>query len=99
MLKSSLCDYSDTFKLMKGTIKITRTEADAPARNADERNKNFASFTDCISEINKTQVDNAKDLDVLMPMYNPIEYSNNYVKTSGSLCKLCHHQFNRCKDI
>ena len=42
-------------------------------------------FTDCRSEINNTQIDNAKDLDVVMPMYNLIEYSENYSKTSGGL--------------
>ena len=47
--------------------------------------KNCAPFTNCISEINNTQVDNAKDIDIIMPMYNLIEYSDNYVKTSGSL--------------
>ena len=47
--------------------------------------KNCAPFTNCISEINITQVDNAKDIDIVMPMYNLIEYSNNYAKTSGSL--------------
>ena len=47
--------------------------------------KNCAPFTDCISEINNTQVDNAKDLDVVMLMYNLIEYSDNYSKTRGSL--------------
>ena len=40
--------------------------------------KNCAPFTDCISEINNTQIDNAKDIDVVMPMYNLIEYTNNY---------------------
>ena len=47
--------------------------------------KNCAPFTDCISEINNTQIDNAKYTGVLMPMYNLIEYSDNYLKTSGSL--------------
>ena len=47
--------------------------------------KYCAPFTNCISEINNTQVDNAKDIDIVMPMYNLIEYSDNYVKTSGSL--------------
>ena len=46
--------------------------------------KNCAPFIDCISEINNTQTDNAKDLDVVMPMCNLIECSNNYSKTSGS---------------
>ena len=45
------------------------------------------SFTDCISEINNTQTDNAKDIDVVLPMYNLIAYSNNYSKTSGRLWK------------
>ena len=47
--------------------------------------KNCAPFTNCISEINNTQVDNAKDIDIVMPMYNLIEYSDNFAKTSGSL--------------
>ena len=47
--------------------------------------KNCAPFTDCISEINNTQIDNAKDIDLVMPMYNLIEYSDNYSKTSESL--------------
>ena len=90
MLKSSLCDYSDAYILVKGTIKIEGAGADAAARQADERDKgvifkNCAPFTNCISEINNTQVDNAKDIDIVMPMYNLIEYSDNYAKTSGSL--------------
>ena len=44
---------------------------------------------DCISEVNNTQVDNAKDIDIVIPMYNLIEYSNNYSKTSGSLWQYC----------
>ena len=90
MLKSSLCDYSDAYILVKGTTTITGAEADAAARKADERIKgvtfkNCAPFTNCISEINNTQVDKAKDIDIVMPMYNLIEYSDNYAKTTGSL--------------
>ena len=90
MLKSSLCDYSDAYILVKEKITITGAGADAAARQADERDKgvafkNCVLFTNCISEINNTQVDNAKDIDILMPMYNLIEYSDNYAKTSGSL--------------
>ena len=90
MLKSSLCDYSDAYILVKGRITITGAGADAAARQADERDKgvafkNCAPFINCISEINNTQVDNAKDIDIIMPMYNLIEYSDNYVKTKGSL--------------
>ena len=60
------------------------------ARQADERNKgvifkNCAPFTKCISRINNTDIDTAQDIDIVMPMYNLIEYSNNYSKTSGSL--------------
>ena len=90
MLKSSLCDYSDAYNLVKGTITIAGAGADAAARQADERDKgvifkNCAPFINCTSEINNTQVDNAKDIDIAMPMYNLIEYSDNYLKTSGSL--------------
>ena len=90
MLKSSLCDYSAAHILVKGTITINGRGADVAARQADERNKgvsfkNYAPFINCISEINNTQIDNAKDIDIAMPMYNLIEYSDNYAKTSGSL--------------
>ena len=51
--------------------------------------KNCAPFTDCISKINNAQVDNAKDIDIVMLMYNLIEYSDNYSKTSGSLWQYC----------
>ena len=90
MLKSSLCDYSDAYILAKGTITITGTGAENNARQADERDKevtfkNCASFTNCISKIKNTQIDNAKDLDAVMPMYNLTKDSDNYSKTSGSL--------------
>ena len=90
MLKSSLCDYSDAYILVKGTITIAGAGDNAAARQADERDKgvvfkNCSPFTNCISEINNTQVDNAKDIDIVMPMYNLIEYCDNYAKTSGSL--------------
>ena len=90
MLKSSSCDYSDAYIFVKGKITITGAGDDATARQADEINKgvtfkNCAPFTICISEINNTKVDNCKDIDIVMPMYNLIEYSDNYAKTSGSL--------------
>ena len=90
MLRSSLCDYSDACILVKGKITINEAGDDAAAMRADERDKgvafkNCAPFTNCISEINNTQVDNAEDIDIVMPMYNLIEYSDNYSKTSGSL--------------
>ena len=88
MLKSSLCDYSDAYILVKGTITINNTAAaDANANNINKKVmfKNCAPFTICISEINNTQIDNAKDIDIVMPMHNVIEYNDNYSKTSGSL--------------
>ena len=88
MLKSSLCDYSDAYILVKRTITVNNTAAaDADANNTNKKVifKNCAPFTNYISEINNTQVDNAKDIDIVMPMYNLIEYSNNYSKISGSL--------------
>ena len=84
MLKSSLGDYSDVYILVKRTITITGAGADAAARQADESDKGVA-FKNCISEISNTQVDNAKDIDIVMTMYNLIEYSDNYAKTTGSL--------------
>ena len=92
MLKSSLCDYSDAYILVKGTITVDNTAAaDADANNTIKKVifKNCAPFTNCISEINNIQVDNAKDLDIVMPMYNLIEYSDSYSKTSGSLWQYC----------
>ena len=88
MLKFSLCDYSDAYILVKGTISVTNTAA--AGANVNDTNKkvifkNCAPFTNCISEINNTQADNAKDIDVVMPMYNLIEYNDNYAKTTGSL--------------
>ena len=88
MLKSSLCDYSDAYILVKGTISVNNTAAaGADANNTGKKVifKNCAPFTNCISEINNTQVDNAKDIDIVMPMYNLIEYGDNYAKTSESL--------------
>ena len=90
MLKSSLCDYSDAYTLVKGTIAVNNTAAaGANANNPDKKVifKNCAPFTNCISEINNTQVDNAKDIDIVMPMYNLIEYSDNYAKASASSCQ------------
>ena len=90
MLRSNLCDYADSYIPVKGTITITGAGDNAAARRADERSKgvtfkNSAPFTKCISRINNTDIDNAHDIDIVMPMYNLIEYSDNYSKTSGSL--------------
>ena len=88
MLRSNLCDYADSYILVKGTITITGYNAGEI--QADERDKgvtfkNCAPFTKCISRINNTDIDNAHDFDIVMRIYNLIEYSDNYSKTSGSL--------------
>ena len=88
MLRSNLCDYSDAYILVKRTMKIPNTAPAGVAVNNSNKKvtfKNFAPFTDCITEINNTQVDNAQKIDIVMPMYNLIEYSDTYSKTSGSL--------------
>ena len=90
MLRSNLWDYADAYILVNGTITITGYGDDDAAIKADERDKgvifkNCAPFIKCISRINNTEIDNAKDIDIVMPMYNLIEYSDNYSKTSGSL--------------
>ena len=92
VLKSSLYDYSDAYILVKGNITVDNTApADADANNTNKMVifKNCAPFTNCISEINNTQVDSANDIDIVISMYNLIEYSDNYAKTSGSLWQYC----------
>ena len=88
MLRSSLCDYSDAYILVKGNITVSNTAADGAAANNVNKKvifKNCAPFTNCISKMNNNDIDNAKYIDIVMPMYNLIEYSNNYSKTSVSL--------------
>ena len=91
MLKSSLCDYSDAYIFVRGTISVNNTAAGAAVNNNNKKVifKNCAPFANCISEINNTQIDNAKDIDIVMPMYNLIEYSDNYAKTTGRLWQYC----------
>ena len=84
MLRSDLCDYSDAYIVLKGTI---TAEGD---NNANKPNKNLAfknnaPFINCISKISGVKIDNAEDLDVVLSMYNLLEYSKNYRKTTGSV--------------
>ena len=99
MLRSNLCNYVDAYILVNGTITITGAAADAVARQADERDKgvtfkNCAPFIKCISRTNNTEIDNAKYIDIVMPMYNLIEYSDNQSKSSGSLWQYCKDEPN-----
>ena len=85
MWRSELCDYSDSYIIVKGTI----TVEGAKDRDKYSRNlflKKNAPFISCISKINNTFINNAEDLDIVMPiMYNFFEYSKNYSKASDSL--------------
>ena len=90
MLRSSLCNYADAYILVKETITITGEGDTAAVKRLDKRNKgvvfkNRAPFTKCISRINSTEIDNVQGIDIVIPMYNLNEYSDNYSKTSGSL--------------
>ena len=91
MLRSNLCDYSDAYILVKGTITVTAPGVNNNAVNIrDKRNrplilKNNAPFVSCITRINGELIEDANDLDIVMSMYNLLEYSKNYRKTIGSL--------------
>ena len=91
MSRSNLCDYSDAYILVKGTITVTAPGANNGANNIrDKRNrplilKNNAPFVSCITRINGELIEDADDLDIVMSMYNLLEYSKNYRKTIGSL--------------
>ena len=92
MLRSSLCDYADSYILAKGTVAVNNTAAEGAAANNAAKKvifKNCAPFTNCISKTNNTQIDNAQYIDIVMAMYSLIEYSDNYSKTSGNLWPYC----------
>ena len=84
MLRSNLCDYSDAYIVVKGDITLTKTNGREiiDIRNMILALKNNGPYPNCISKIN-VLIDNAEDLDIVMPMYNLFEYSKNYRKTTG----------------
>ena len=84
MLRSDLYDFNDAYIVVKGDITL-EGDNDANKRNKNLAFKNNAPFINCISKINGVKIDNAEDLDVVIPMYNLLEYSKNYRKTAGSL--------------
>ena len=86
MLRSDLCDFSDAYIVVKGTITLTKTIGwdFIDIRNRFLAFKNSASFVNFISKINNVLIDNAEDLDVVTPIYNLFEYSKNYRKTTDS---------------
>ena len=83
MLRSDLCDFNDACIFVKGNITIVRPNN--AKRNKAITFKNNAPFTDCISKINGVKIDNAEDLDAVMPVYNLLEYSKIYKKTTCTL--------------
>ena len=83
MLRSDLCDFNDAYIVVKGDITVGAPNN--AKRNKAVAFKNNAPFSNCISKINGVKIDNAEDLDVVMLMYNLLEYSKNYRKTTGSL--------------
>ena len=93
-LESNLCDYSDAYILVTGNINITGGN-----NNTKLAFKNCAPFKKCKTEINETFVDDAEHINIAMPMYNLIEYSDNYSDTSGSLWKFKSDEIKRDVDL
>ena len=75
MLRSDLCDFSDAYIVVKEYIAVTNP--DDAKRDKSVAFKNNASFINCISKINGIQIGSAEDLDLVMAMYNLLEYSKN----------------------
>ena len=84
MLRSDLCVYSDAYIVVKGRISVRCNNANN-RKNKKVAFKNNAPFRSCISKINNSFIDNAQDLNVVLPMNNLLEYSDSYSMTSGSL--------------
>ena len=85
MLRSDLCDFSGSYIAVKGIVTVSADERDRDEMNRQVILKNNAPFISCISKINGVLVENAEDLGIVLPMYNLLEYSKNYSKTSTSL--------------
>ena len=86
MLRSDLCDFNDAYNVVKGYITL-EGDNDANKRNKNLAFKNNAPFINCISKINGLKNDNAEYLDVVIPMYNLLEYSKNY-KKQQEVCRI-----------
>ena len=93
MLRSDLCDYADAYILVNGTITVAGNQP-RDRQNRPLILKNNASFVSCITRINNELIEDADDLDIVMPMYNLLEYSKNYRKTIGSLCNYYRDKLN-----
>ena len=93
MLRSDFCDYSDAYIVVKGRITV-EGDNDTKTNNKKLIFKNNAPFRSCISKINNTFIDNAEELDIVMLMYNLLEYSDNYSVTLVSLWNYCRDKVN-----
>ena len=89
-----MCDYAEAYILVNGTIR-----GDAANGNTRLALKNCAPFTKCNLEINDEHVDTAENLDIVMPMYNLIEYSDNYQDSSATLYQYKPPEANAINDL
>ena len=89
MLQSDLCDYNDAYIVVKGTVNVTDSN-----NNAYDKKLGFKNDATFISYITNTLIDNAEDLDIVMPIYNLIGYSKNYSKATGSLWNYYRDELN-----
>ena len=88
MLRSDLCDYSDAYNVVKGTITVSIK------KDKKLSFKNNGPFRSCISKIKNTFIDNAEDLDIFIPLFNLLEYSDNDSMTSGSMWNYVRDEIN-----
>ena len=86
MVRSDSCDYSDAYIVVEGVVTVSAGKKDRDKMNRDFVLKSIALFISCISKINGVLIENAENLDIVMPMYNLLEYSKNYSKTSVLFC-------------
>ena len=93
MIRSVLCNYSDTYIVAKGTITFEGDD-NAKKGNKNQTFQNNAPFRSCISKIHNTFVDNGEDFDTVMPMYNLLKYSDNHSMSWGSLWNYCRDEIN-----
>ena len=92
MLRSDLCDFSDASVVVKGIVTVSADGRDRDEMNRQVILKNNAPFISCISKINGVLVENAEDLNAVMPMYNSLKYSKNYLNSSASLWNYCRDE-------
>ena len=97
MLRSDLCDYSNAYIAVKGRIHV-RANANIDIDQKDSTLKNNAPFRSCITKMNSTLIDKEEDLDIVMSMYNPFEYSQNYSMTSENLLNYYRYEIDDADD-